>query len=110
MLDSKDLRRVKQGNKETLTVINKGDSIIPKYDHQEYFQKLNDESKILATINNEFSVIKNQEKPKDNWYPISTMVLSERNFRSYLIKHRFVDDDLRKRNYPLMYEKRGETV
>ena len=38
------------------------------------------------------------------------MVLSKRNFRSFLIKQRFVDEDHRKRNYPFMYEKRGETV
>jgi len=38
------------------------------------------------------------------------MVLSERNFRTFLIKQRFVDEDHRRRNYPFIYEKRGETV
>lgn len=32
---------------------------IPKYSHQEYFLQLNDDSKILATINNDYSTIKN---------------------------------------------------
>jgi hypothetical protein len=38
------------------------------------------------------------------------MVLSERNFRSFLIKQRFLDEDHRRRNYPFIYEKRGETM
>ena len=67
--------------------------------------ELNDDSKILATINNEYSSIRSQERPTDHWYSISRMVLGERNFRSFLIKQRFVDEDRRMRNFPFMYEK-----
>jgi hypothetical protein len=38
------------------------------------------------------------------------MVLSERDFRNFLIKQRFVDEDHRRRNYPFIYEKKGETI
>lgn len=72
--------------------------------------QVNDDSKILATIKNDYSSIKNQDNPEDKWYPISRMVLSERDFRSFLIRQRFVEDDHRMRNYPFIYEKRGETV
>ena len=92
VLDSTDLRKAKQQFNKKMSK-QQEEYIIPKYNHQEYFKKLNDDSKILATINNEYSSIKNQDKPEDKWYPISRMVLSERNFRSFLMKQRFVDED-----------------
>ena len=59
MHDSPNLRKAKR--KE----VTFDDELIPKYNHQEYFMELNDDSKILATIYNEYSSIRNHERPRD---------------------------------------------
>ena len=59
MLDCEELRKVKSKYTKKPTVDDKNIKI-PHYDHNQYFLKLNDDSKILATINNDYSTIKNQ--------------------------------------------------
>ena len=38
------------------------------------------------------------------------MVLSTRDYRSFLMKMRFLDEENIMRNFPLMYDRRGETL
>jgi hypothetical protein len=83
--------------------------LIPDYNHDDFFSDQADEIKLLATVTNQFSGI-NSTCPDDLWYPISRMVLSTRDYRSFLMKTRFLDEDKYMRNFPLIFEKRGETI
>jgi hypothetical protein len=58
LLDSHEQRKIRLEN-YTKPMIDAKNVQIPKYSHQEYFLQLNDDSKILATINNDYSTIKN---------------------------------------------------
>ena len=102
-------RLIKRKNRQKENKKDFKQNIIPEYSHEDFFYDQSDETKLLATICNQFSGI-NSASPDDLWYPISRMVLSTRDYRSFLMKTRFLDEDKIKRNFPFIYEKRGESV
>lgn len=107
---------------------------VKHYDLTEFFEDDTDESKLLATISNEFSKFNSsifgssdnvsprysyQDAPQthmydplsdqDNkWYAIAKMVLSRLNYRTLLVKYRYLVEDINNKNFPFYYEKQSK--
>lgn len=105
------------------------------YDLTDFFEDETDESKLLATISNEFSKFNSSifgssdntsprytsdpslpqthlydplNEQDNKWYAISKMILSRLNYRMLLVKYRYLLEDINNKNFPFYYEKKSK--
>lgn len=104
---------------------------VQHYDLTDFFEDETDESKLLATISNEFSKFNSSifgasenatyesygpqthlydsHNEQDNkWYAVAKMVLSRLNYRTLLVKYRYLVEDINNKNFPFYFEKKSK--
>lgn len=78
----------------------KGDMVklLKNYNLPDFFEDDTDDSKLLATISNEYSkfnssIFSTSPRNDDRWYSVSKMVLSKLKYRTMLVKYRYLVED-----------------